>query len=972
MLSFGPFALNSDPTRSNSTPTFAPNKVAIAALVSTLAVLPGAAWSLGLGKLNVQSALGESLRAEIDVTNITPEEAGSLAVKVATPDTYRAAGVDYNQVLSATNVSLQRRTDGRPFLKVSSNRTVQEPFVDVILDLSWSTGRLVREYTLLFDPPASKPTSVASPVMDAPVPAPAPVAAPEPVPAPAPAPAPVAAEAPATASEPVADAKRRRGAKPAPGAASQPLAAEKPVAAKQPVAPKEPVAAKTPTPKAEPKPETQTAGGPSAIRVHGGDTLSGIAGRTGKPGVSLDQMLVGLYRNNPNAFAGNNMNRLKSGAVLNVPDAEQLKSVSNDEAHQLIVAQSQDFANYRQQLAGAVSATPAQQPQRKASGKVEAEVQDRKQAAASTPDKLTLSKGGVAASSPGVEDKLAKSRAKADSSTRVAELSKNLDELRKLKAQAAPAPAPAPAPAKPASVPTPAAVKPVPVPASTPTVKPVPAPVASAPAPAKVIPAVPAPASAVASAPVAKPVAAAPSAPSAPAPVASAPASAPAVVIDTASAPASDVSATSAAEHASAASAPASSVRPALPVPPVETPQPGFFESLNPALLAVGGAAAALLGGGLIYLRSRRRADTGETSFLESRLQPDSFFGASGGQRVDTRDAAGGPSSMSYSLSQLDAIGDVDPVAEADVYLAYGRDLQAEEILKEALRATPDRLAVRLKLLEVYAKRRDTKGFEQLAVQMFSTTQGEGEDWTKAQEMGLSIDPENPLYQPGGRPSEAPLSVANADNDLLGASTVPHSVMPAPSALDSIAPATPPAPAEGADLDLDLSAPMPLDEVTDSVSPPTTEAGDLPPLDLPDVPTTTIVAKAAEVASAIDVPQMARTVPGDGNGLDFDFDDDKTVVGSPAAAAPAPAGFDLSEISLDLDAPGEPAAAAPIEEIAPAPMPADPMARKLELAEEFRQIGDADGARELLQEVIDNAQDGPLKAKAQSMLDSLN
>ena len=127
--------------------------------------------------------------------------------------------------------------------------------------------------------------------------------------------------------------------------------------------------------------------------------------------------------------------------------------------------------------------------------------------------------------------------------------------------------------------------------------------------------------------------------------------------------------------------------------PPAQAEEPGFLESLNPMLLAAGGAGVALLAGVAMFLRSRRRADTGETSFLESRLQPDSFFGASGGQRVDTRDATGGPSSMSYSLSQLDAIGDVDPVAEADVYLAYGRDLQAEEILKEALRSTPDRLA---------------------------------------------------------------------------------------------------------------------------------------------------------------------------------------------------------------------------------------------------------------------------------------
>ena len=101
----------------------------------------------------------------------------------------------------------------------------------------------------------------------------------------------------------------------------------------------------------------------------------------------------------------------------------------------------------------------------------------------------------------------------------------------------------------------------------------------------------------------------------------------------------------------------------------------------------------------------------------------------------------------------LDAIGDVDPVAEADFYLAYGRDLQAEEILKEALRANPTRLAIRLKLLEVYAKRRDTKGFEQLAVQLFAETKGSGEDWSKAQELVRGIDPDNPLYQPGGVPA---------------------------------------------------------------------------------------------------------------------------------------------------------------------------------------------------------------------------
>src|SRR5207253_628918 len=190
---------------------------------------------------------------------------------------------------------------------------------------------------------------------------------------------------------------------------------------------------------------------------------------------------------------------------------------------------------------------------------------------------------------------------------------------------------------------------------------------------------------------------------------------------------------------------------------------------------------------------------------------PDSFFGVSGGQRVDTRDGASSSSSMTYSLSQLDAIGDVDPVAEADVYLAYGRDLQAEEILKEAMRSNPERLAIRTKLLEVYAKRRDTKGFELLATQLFALTRGEGEDWAKAQELGQQIDPENTLYQPGGAPVSGAAGDGAPMTEPLGASTMPQSVLPTPSQFEA-------AHAElqhreaadsgSVDLDLDLDTPV--------------------------------------------------------------------------------------------------------------------------------------------------------------------
>ena len=130
---------------------------------AALCLLAPAAWALGLGKLQVQSALGESLRAEIDVTSLSAEEASNLRIRVAPPESYRAAGVDYNPVLPGTQIVLQRRADGRPYLRITSDRGVQEPFVDVILEITWATGRLVREYTLLLDPPTATARAPAAP-----------------------------------------------------------------------------------------------------------------------------------------------------------------------------------------------------------------------------------------------------------------------------------------------------------------------------------------------------------------------------------------------------------------------------------------------------------------------------------------------------------------------------------------------------------------------------------------------------------------------------------------------------------------------------------------------------------------------------------------------------------------------------------------------------------------------------------------
>ena len=877
---------------------------AVAAMIAALGAAPSA-WSLSLGRLSVQSALGETLRAEIDVTSLTPDESANLRVRVAPPDAYRIAGVDYNAVLPSTSVSLQRRADGTPYLRISSDRAVQEPFVDVILELSWSSGRLLREYTLLFDPPsvARSPSAPVTPAVVAAAPAPA-----------RPSRAELAASSAAEAAA-RAEAVKRSAPATSPVPAAEELIEPKPLAkapARKSAAPAAP-AAPAPKPEAADKPAADASASGSEYRVKSGDTLSSVATKLQVEGFSLDQMLVGLYQGNTQAFIGNNMNRLRSGAVLNVPSAQQLGGVDAREARRLVQVQSANFNAYRQRLASAVpDQTKAAEPTRKAGGQVRAEVVESGSTGAAKPDRLQIDKPKTAGKGQEAtpEEALVKQRAEKEASSRVSELARNLDELKKLQAASGAA---AVGTGKSASASGPGVV------ATKPAEKP--AEVASAPVEVK-------PAVVAASAPASAAVVVKPA--SAPDPVIAA-ASAPALVPD-----------------ASPASAPplvAAASRPALPMDPPTTEEPSLIESLseNPMLLPGAGLILAILAGlGYYRLRGKNKDEAGVTSFLESRLQPDSFFGASGGQRVDTRDASGTPSSMSYSLSQIDAIGDVDPVAEADVYLAYGRDLQAEEILKEAMRANPERLAIRTKLLEVYAKRRDTKGYELLAGELYGLTGGQGEDWVRAQELGRSIDPDNPLYEQGGQPG-AGFAADSGGGEMLGASTMPQSVVPSPSRFENSAM---PDFDLGADsssghsgsIDLDISVPGPMDSLPPISTPLTSDRKDAPnsghsslDFELHDLP---------EISEPITEAGDLQKI--DMGGLSLDFDLQPTT---------SPGGVDAYPILGD----GE---------------DGDPLARKIELAKEFLDFGDAESARDMLQEVIEKS-DGDLRAKAQAMLDKL-
>jgi pilus assembly protein FimV len=865
--------------------------VAAAALLCAGLIQHNDARALALGRVVVQSALGEPLRAEIDVPEINADEAATLRVGLASGDTFRAAGAEINAALTTLQVSLQRRADGRAYLRLTGSRPVTEPFVDLIVEANWSSGRIVRDYTLLFDPPnlraATPPTPVAPGVAapataQAPRPAPAPVAPQIQPPRPAPAPAPVAQQ---------------------------------------------------PVPSPAPAPSGSEGGG--QVRVQRGDTASGIAAANKPANVSLDQMLVAMLQQNPNAFIEGNVNRMKAGVVMDLPTAVQAGAIPAAEARQTITAQSRDFNEFRRRLAGSAPDAGVPAADRQSAGQVQTEVKDASPAAPAA-DKLTLSKEAAPGQATG-EDKIARDRQAREASTRVAELSRNIEELSKLGAGGT---APAATPAAPVP---PAAAQ------------------AETPAPTVTVPTTPTPAPAEATAPAAATPSAEPTPDPAAAPAAAAPSTTPAPV------------------------------KPPLPVPTPLPDEPSFIDQLrdNPLVLPLAGGLLALLAGfGIYRMRQRKHGSSVDSSFLESRLQPDSFFGSSGGQRIDTAESVASGSSMVYSPSQLDAAGDVDPVAEADVYLAYGRDLQAEEILKEAMRSTPTRVAIHNKLLEIYAKRRDARAFEVVATEAYGLTQGEGPEWEHACELGKELDPSNPLYQPGGSPAVKVAAAVSAEGGAMNTMPFGSSTLAEPGKSSGT-------PSGMGDLDLDLD--FSLDEP--SASAPIEKPGEAALSGMDDLKATEELTQQAEAA---------REGPPSSMSMDFDLDfpsgpaplstadpisagpeadaispeaptfDDEPIIDlgtasntdegprSQPAAAPEMMSFDLNNINLDLGAP-------PVqEEVTSAGRLTEenPLETKLSLAEEFRAIGDFEGARSLAEEVLAEAS-GSLKTKAGTFLADL-
>ena len=871
--------------------------IAVVAAALCLAV-PPAAHAAGLGKLTVLSSLGQPLNAEIEIVALQPGEEDGLTARLGSPEAFKQAGIEFNAALNSMRFAIERR-DSRSFLRLMTSQPVNEPFLELLVELQWSTGRLVREYTFLLDPAEYKgPSTVAA--------APAAPVAPS-----APAQAPAAAE---TETEKLEALK--------PEAGLPPIEAT-------PLEPTPPAAPAAPSPAAEGKPAATPA--TRQYEVKKGDTLGAIARQHLTPGVTLDQMLIAIYRANQDAFIRDNINLVRAGRILSIPEGETAGTLDVADAKRLVRSHHADFNAYRSRLAAAPAPAEATPGQREVTGVIEPKPSAAPQ---EKQDQLRLSKADPKKpSAPGAQaaredDLVARERALKEAQSRVTDLEKNVADLQKLlelknqqlaelekKAAAKPAPA-APAPvAKAPEKPAPVAEAP----------KPVPAPVARAPE---------------------KPAAEAPK------PAAEAPK------------PAAEAPKPAAAE----APKPKPGAEPAKPAPKkaAPPPEPSLFDEFadNPvALGALGGVVLLLAGYGAWAWRRKKKS---QAKFQDSVLDAASGAGAASVFGTPAAGGAGAAAGGSQaSVSQAPAgmeTEEVDPIAEADVYMAYGRDAQAEEILKEALAKDASRTTVHAKLLEIYANRKDAKSFEQAALKLKGLTNGAGPDWDKAAALGRAIDPQNGLY---GGSGAAPVAVAAAaaaaptlDFDLGGGTS--------PGAAPDISLDAGSRDASSASVDFDLGAAAAAPAASAQTSDFTPEGTLIMDQKGPDA-TGGLDFDLGFSGGAQKAAPAAAAAPADtSGGMDFDLNLD---LGGPDKSAdrptqPAPAAsMDLSSISLDLGG-GD----------ASAPAGGDPkwqeVATKLDLAKAYEEMGDKDGARELLNEVVKDG-DAAQKGQAQQLLAKL-
>ena len=326
--------------------------------------------AMGLGPLQVKSGLNQPLVAEIPIISATPSELEQLDVRLASPEAFARIGLERPGELTANlQFSVGKNSRGQPVILVTTPDRFSEPLLNFLIEAEWGKGTVTREYTALIDPPyiaaavvqPMQAPAVAAPIISAPV---ATVPEPEPQPAqePAQAPDPVAeiAEAPAPAPVVIAPA-------PAPAPVTQqaapPPAPRPSLAEPRPAQPAPQSRPPEPTPAPPPVATPVPASGPGQFGpVAPGQTLWSIANSV-RPdaAISVNQMMVALLRANPDAFAQDNINRLKQGSVLRVPGQDEAARLSATQAAELVNQQASAWRTPRSAVPQPVEiATPSE------------------------------------------------------------------------------------------------------------------------------------------------------------------------------------------------------------------------------------------------------------------------------------------------------------------------------------------------------------------------------------------------------------------------------------------------------------------------------------------------------------------------------------------------------------------------------------------------------------------------------------
>lgn len=640
----------------------------------------GLASAATMGGINVMSALGHPLKAEISLGDLGKNDKSTLVAKMASVNEFKAAGLDYPYSLPKLAFEVDARSNGEIYIKLSTTQPVNEPFVSLLLELNWPSGKLLREYTFLLDPagfvpeqpkmaevkPVEPTVPVQEPVVNV---IPLPVVTPEALPLPV-EPVSVSQQEVAAKSSAAPEADKNESADAVPVAAEMvPIAAEmepseQVLAEPGQVMPAAPV-------KVGPLAAAQMEeAAPESIIVEKGDTLGKIAKDLKPVDVSLERMLVAMYRVNSKKFDGKNMNRIRAGKILRMPDADEIEKVTQKAAIKEIRAQVADWQDYRQKLAAARNVFTEQAPTQEMAGKISAAVAEKAPVIKdSAKEVLKLSKGEALGDKTvvggGAKSKLEALAAKADDAAakskqiqedkkKIATLesiSKDASKLVELKSQPA------------APVEKPVAESKLPVEKALPAVKPM------------------------------------------------------------------------------------TDQKPAAEDADIMTMIMGYISAILDDPIMLGAGLAVLLGlGGLGFVMSRR----GKGVQKKTSKKNEDVGSATGSWRTpvapspDTGDFTNTSAASSVATPVAASMDDVDPISEADLFLNFGRDVQAEEILKDALIKTPSNLQVKLKLLSIYANRKDSRSFSKYAQEVKDS--GDSAAWERAAVMGREVDPSNPTY----------------------------------------------------------------------------------------------------------------------------------------------------------------------------------------------------------------------------------